>query len=62
MLHGDRVLNESEALLGLYSNSAETFGHRFLSKDRIVIPHADEYAKTLYEKGHVIASFEERKN
>ncbi len=61
MLHGDRVLNESEALLGLYSNSAETFGHRFLSKDRIVIPHADEYAKTLYEKGHVIASFEERK-
>ncbi len=61
MLHGKNVLCESAELLGLQSTNAETLGHRFLSKSRIEISHASEYAKLLLESGYVIVSFEKRK-
>ena len=61
MLHGKNVLCESTGLFGLQSTKAETLGHRFLSKNRIEIPHANEYAKVLLENGFVIVSFEKRK-
>ena len=61
MLHGRNLLCESEELLGLKSTKSETLGHRFLSKGRIELPHANEYEKVLLESGYVIASFEKRK-
>lgn len=38
-----------------------TLGHRFLSDGLVAILHADEYAETLRTKGHVIASFAQRR-
>jgi len=61
MLHGKNVLCESAEVLGLQSTKSETLGHRFLSKGRIELPHANEYEKVLLESGHVIVSFEKRK-
>ena len=61
MLHGRNLLCESAELLGLKSTKSETLGHRFLSKGRIELPHANEYEKVLLESGYVIASFEKRK-
>ncbi len=61
MIHGKNVLREPEAILGLRSTKAETLGHRFLSKTRIVISHASEYENVLRKNGYVIASFEKRK-
>jgi len=61
MLHGRNLLCESVELLGLKSTKSETLGHRFLSKGRIELPHANEYEKVLLESGYVIASFEKRK-
>ncbi len=62
MLHGKNVLCETTTgLFGLQSIKAETLGHRFLSKNRIEIPHANEYEKVLLENGFVIVSFEKRK-
>jgi glycyl-tRNA synthetase beta chain len=58
MLHGERVVPGS--VLGLTSGNT-TRGHRFMSSGEIVIPHADAYAETLREQGHVVASFEERR-
>ena len=61
MIHGKNVLREPEAILGLRSTKAETLGHRFLNKTRIVISHASEYENVLRKNGYVIASFEKRK-
>jgi glycyl-tRNA synthetase beta chain len=57
-LHGERVVPVSA--LGLDADSV-TLGHRFLSNGPIAILHADDYADTLAEKGHVIASLAARK-
>ncbi|HEX7682775.1 MAG TPA: glycine--tRNA ligase subunit beta [Trinickia sp.] len=38
-----------------------TLGHRFLSDGLVAVLHADEYAETLRTKGHVIASFAQRR-
>ncbi len=57
MMHGDRVIDGE--VLGLKSGRV-TGGHRFLSAGDIAIPSADAYARTLYEQGKVVASFEAR--
>ncbi|MDR1310672.1 MAG: glycine--tRNA ligase subunit beta [Burkholderiaceae bacterium] len=49
------------AILGL-SAGRMTQGHRFLSRDDIVIPSADTYEITLETEGKVIASFPARKD
>jgi glycyl-tRNA synthetase beta chain len=38
-----------------------TLGHRFLSEGFVQIQHANAYAETLRHKGHVVASFADRK-
>lgn len=58
MLHGSRVV--SGQVLGAESSNG-TLGHRFLSPGRIVIRRADEYEKTLRDRGHVIARFAARR-
>lgn len=58
MLHGERVVPGQ--VLGLAAGRA-TRGHRFTGGGEVVIPMADKYAITLYEKGGVIASFAARK-
>jgi glycyl-tRNA synthetase beta chain len=58
-MHGSSVVAIST--LGLVSGNV-THGHRFEAKtDRIIISHADNYAKQLLDEGAVIASFAERK-
>ncbi len=57
-LHGTRPL--ALTLLGLAANRS-TEGHRFLSQGTIEIGHAQDYARTLHERGKVIVSFEERR-
>jgi glycyl-tRNA synthetase beta chain len=39
-----------------------TLGHRFLSEGFVQIQHADAYAETLHHRGHVVASFADRKD
>lgn len=58
MLHGGRVVQGE--VLGLVAGN-RTYGHRFMGEGEIVIPDADSYARTLYEKGSVIASFAARR-
>jgi len=59
MLHGDKIV--AGEVLGLQSGS-QTLGHRFLSRDEIIIPHADQYEKILAEQGAVVANFDARMN
>ncbi|MBB5019036.1 glycyl-tRNA synthetase beta chain [Chitinivorax tropicus] len=58
MLHGSQIIDGQ--VLELSSGRA-TLGHRFLSSGEVSIAHADEYARTLYEQGKVIASFAARR-
>ncbi|HEY4353756.1 MAG TPA: glycine--tRNA ligase subunit beta [Paraburkholderia sp.] len=39
-----------------------TLGHRFLSEGFVQIQHANAYAETLRHRGHVVASFTDRKD
>ena len=58
-MHGSSTIAISA--LGLNSSNT-THGHRFEAKnEKIIINHADSYAKQLLEEGSVIASFAERK-
>ena len=57
-LHGEQVVPVTA--LGIDSNDT-TLGHRFLSESFVQIQHADTYAETLRHKGHVVASFADRK-
>ena len=58
-MHGSSTIAISA--LGLNSSNI-THGHRFEAKnEKIVINHADSYAKQLLEEGSVIASFADRK-
>jgi len=58
-MHGAAIVPVT--VLGL-SSGKQTYGHRFeVSKEPIVIEHVDYYARTLREKGAVIASFAERR-
>ena len=56
-LHGGDIIPVT--VLGLNASNT-TLGHRFLSKDTIVIDHADHYAHRLQHQGKVIASFSTR--
>jgi len=58
MLHGSRMMPGS--VLGVESSNT-TRGHRFLSAGAIALKHADDYEKTLRERGKVIASFAARR-
>ena len=58
-LHGDRVVPGE--LLGLTAGNA-TRGHRFMGKPQFTIPSASAYARTLFEEGSVVASFDARKS
>jgi glycyl-tRNA synthetase beta chain len=58
MLHGERVVPGT--VLGVESGNA-TLGHRFLSKGAITVRHADDYEKTLGEKGAAIVDFAARR-
>ncbi len=57
-LHGEQVVPVSA--LGVDADDT-TLGHRFLSEGFVQIQHADTYAETLRHKGHVVASFTDRK-
>ena len=59
MMQGDEVI-EGE-ILGIASSNT-TKGHRFHHPDEITITHASTYAEQLRETGHVIASFNERRD
>ena len=57
-LHGEQVVPVTA--LGIDADDT-TLGHRFLSEGFVQIQHADTYAETLRHKGHVVASFADRK-
>ena len=57
-LHGEQIVPVTA--LGIDSDDT-TLGHRFLSEGFVQIQHADTYAETLRHKGHVVASFADRK-
>ncbi len=59
MLHGSRVV--AGTVLGA-SSSNRTLGHRFLSKSPVVLKQADDYEKTLRDKGRVMARYAARRN
>jgi glycyl-tRNA synthetase beta chain len=58
VLHGEQVVPVTA--LGIDADDT-TLGHRFLSDGLVAIQHADTYAETLRHKGHVVASFADRK-
>ncbi len=57
LLYGDEVI--SNEFFGINSNNF-TFGHRFLSPEKIIIKNPDDYEKLL-EKAFVIADFNKRR-
>lgn len=57
-MHGRNVVPVSA--LGVDSGDT-TVGHRLMSQGFVAIAHADDYAQTLRSRGHVVASFEDRR-
>jgi glycyl-tRNA synthetase beta chain len=58
LLHGNTVIDGE--VLGLKSGR-ETQGHRFLCSGAVSIPDADAYARVMFERGRVVASFTARR-
>ncbi|WP_215781373.1 glycine--tRNA ligase subunit beta [Paludibacterium sp. B53371] len=58
MLHGADVIDGE--VLGLKSGR-ETLGHRFLCSGPVSLPDADTYARVMFERGRVVASFDSRR-
>ncbi|MCX9157720.1 glycine--tRNA ligase subunit beta [Niveibacterium sp. 24ML] len=58
-LHGSRVVPGE--VLGLAAGNT-TRGHRFLGEGAVTVESAEAYARTLFEKGSVVASFEARRS
>ncbi len=58
-LHGERVIPGE--VLGLVAGNV-TRGHRFMGKPQFAIPSASAYARTLFEEGSVVASFDARRS
>ncbi|TDR73577.1 glycine--tRNA ligase subunit beta [Paludibacterium purpuratum] len=58
MLHGDAVVDGE--VLGLTSGR-DTLGHRFLCNAPVPLPDADTYARVMFERGRVVASFAARR-
>ena len=59
LLYGDRVIDTE--VLGL-KTGATTQGHRFHVPQKITLTQPEDYAHALYQLGHVIANFEQRKS
>jgi glycyl-tRNA synthetase beta chain len=59
MMQGDDVINGE--ILGVSAGN-HTRGHRFHHPEKIKLTQASSYAKQLHEQGHVIASFEDRRD
>jgi len=58
LLYGDKVIDTE--ILGLKTGAA-TQGHRFHAPQKITLTKPEDYADALYQQGHVIADFEQRK-
>jgi len=58
LLYGDSVIDTE--ILGLITG-ATTQGHRFHAPQQITLTKPEDYADALYQQGHVIADFEQRK-
>lgn len=58
LLHGTELITGE--VLGLES-SRQTWGHRFLSAEPIILPDAECYPRLLFERGRVMASFSARR-
>ena len=58
LLYGDKVIDTE--ILGLKTGAA-TQGHRFHAPQKITLTRPEDYADVLYQQGHVIADFEQRK-
>jgi len=58
LLHGDRVVPGQA--FG-HASGRSTRGHRFMGEGEVTLANADEYARALYERGAVMASFEARR-
>lgn len=58
LLYGDSVIDTE--ILGLKTGAA-TQGHRFHAPQKITLTKPEDYADALYQQGHVIADFEQRK-
>ncbi|WJF90724.1 glycine--tRNA ligase subunit beta [Paraburkholderia bonniea] len=59
VLHGQHVVPVTA--FGIDADDT-TLGHRFLSDGLVALQHADTYAQTLRQRGHVLASFSERRD
>ena len=59
MMLGEEVINGE--ILGVTAGN-HTRGHRFHHPEKIKLSQASDYAEQLREKGHVIASFEDRRD
>ena len=58
MLHGERIVPGQA--FG-HASGRSTRGHRFMGEGAVSIDSADAYARTLYERGAVMASFDARR-
>lgn len=58
MLHGERVVPGQA--FG-HPSGRSTRGHRFMGEGEVTLAGADEYARTLFERGAVMASFDARR-
>ena len=58
LLHGDRVVPGQA--FG-HAAGRSTRGHRFMGEGEVTLANADEYARALYERGAVMASFDARR-
>ncbi|HEY9192143.1 MAG TPA: glycine--tRNA ligase subunit beta [Methyloversatilis sp.] len=58
MLHGERIVPGQA--FG-HASGRSTRGHRFMGEGEVSIDSADAYARTLYERGAVMASFDARR-
>ncbi|WP_430432715.1 glycine--tRNA ligase subunit beta [Methyloversatilis sp.] len=58
LLHGDRVVPGQA--FG-HASGRSTRGHRFMGEGEVTLANADEYARALYERGAVMASFDARR-
>ncbi|WP_395496604.1 glycine--tRNA ligase subunit beta [Arsenophonus endosymbiont of Lipoptena cervi] len=58
MLFGDNLIDGE--LFGVQS-SRVIYGHRFIGESKIIVTSAEQYPAILYERGKVIADYEDRK-
>ena len=58
LLHGERIVPGQA--FG-HAAGRSTRGHRFMGEGEVTLANADEYARALYERGAVMASFDARR-